>query len=224
MIVKYGAVVSSASGTLGGVTFSNRRGNPIASAKCRPCDRKTSAQVAHQLAMATAAKGWAALTAGYQFNWKLFAAKNVRQNRLGVSRQLSAYQFYLKENVLRAQVGAPLRLSPPPNGQRGIGSLDNLIFYTGGPYTLQMTPPSQDPTGYYAIYGARSSRSTCMGKKFPRLIAGIQVSGSLDVDLFTPWCAALGEMFSTEIYWLQIRYLGTFSLASAPASLTQMVF
>jgi hypothetical protein len=31
-------------------------------------------------------------------------------------------------------------------------------------------------------------------------------------------------MFSTEIYWLQIRYLGTFSLASAPASLTQMVF
>jgi len=224
MIIRYGAMIAQASGTLAGVTFSNRRGNAIAAAKSHPCDRKSEAQIAHQAAMAAAAQGWAALSGFQRFNWKLYAAQHVRQNRLGVSRRLSAFQFYLKENILRAQCGIPLRTNPPPSGQSGIGSLDGLIFYAGGPYEIALTAPANDPTGYYAFSCARSTRTLNMGKIFPRFIASYYAAPSIDVDVYTPFVEALGEPPSGEIYWLQIRYLGSFSLASPPATVTQMVF
>jgi len=224
MIVRYGALVAQASGTLSGVTFSNRRGNAIAAAKSMPCNRKTSAQIQHQAAMSAAAAGWQALSGTERFNWKLYAAQHPRQNRLGVSRRLSAFQFYLMENVLRAQIGIALRTSPPPLGQHGIGSLDGLLFSTGGPYEIAMTAPATDPTGYYVFSCARSSRTLSMGKVFPRFIAAYYADPSIDEDLYTPFLAALGEPSSGEIYWIQIRFLGTFSLASPAASLTQSVF
>lgn len=224
MIIRYGAIVSQASGTLAGITFSNRTGNAVAAAKSRPCDRKSEAQVAHQAAMSAAAKAWYALTPGQRFNWKLYAAQHVRQNRLGVSRRLSAFQFWLKENILLAQCGITLRTNPPPKGQSGIGSLDALLFSAGGPFQVALTAPTNDPTGYYILYCARSTRTMSMGKRFPRFISAHYADPSIDVDIHDAFVAALGEPVSTEIYWLQIRYVGSFSLASPPASLTQSVF
>ena len=224
MIIRYGAVVGAASGTVGAITFSNRRGNTIVSTKSQPRDQATQAQLEHRVALAKAAKAWVTITPGAMFNWKLFAARNVRQNRLGVSRQLTAYQFYIKENTLRAQIGATLRTVPPTGGQLGVGSFAGLIFYQGGPYQLDLYSPTQDPNGWYAIYGARSGRTVSFGKKFPRLVYAEHVTGSLSVDLYLEWTNIFGVMASTEIYWLGFRYLGDNSLASAPASLTQMVF
>ena len=224
MIVRYGAIVGAASGTVGAITFYNRRGNAIVGTKPMPCNRKNGAQLDHQCAMAAAAKGWAAQTPSSMFNWRLFAIRNVRQNRLGVTRQLTAYQFYIKENTLRAQIGATLHTLPPTGGQQGIGSFSSLVFYQGGPYSLELTAPTNDPNGWYAIYGARSSRTSTMGKKYPRLVYAEHVTTTLSVDLYIPWTAIFGTMPTSEIYWLAIRYLGDHSLASAPASLTQMVF
>jgi hypothetical protein len=224
MIIRYAAVVGAASGTLGAITFSNRRGNAIVSTKSTPNNQATQAQMDHRIAMARAAKGWAAQTPSAMFNWKLFAAKNVRQNRLGVTRQLSAYQFYIKENVLRAQIGATLHTIPPTLGQRGIGQFAGLIFYVGGPYQLVLNSPTSDPDGWYAIYGARSGRTVSFGKKYPRLVYAEHVTDSFNVDLYTPWTDIFGPMPSGEIYWLAVRYLGDNSIASAPASLTQIVF
>jgi hypothetical protein len=189
-----------------------------------PRNQATQAQLDHRIAMAAAAKGWSAQSTSAMFNWKLFAARNVRQNRLGVTRQLTAYQFYIKENTLRAQIGATLRTTPPTGGQRGVGSLSNLIFYVGGPYTLDMASPTSDPNGWYAIYGARSGRTVSFGKKYPRLVYAEHITGTLSIDLYTPWTDIFGPMPSGEIYWISFRYLGDNSIASAPASLTQMVF
>ena len=224
MLVRYGAIIGAASGTMGAVTFSNRKGNAVAAMKSSPLNRKTESQLEHQAAMSRAAKAWANLSFGAQFNWKLFAAKNVRKNRLGVTRQLSPYQFYLKENVLRAQIGAPLRSNPPTKGQQGVGSFAGLIFYFGGPYALEVYSPANDPNGYFAIYGAHGGKTNAIGKCYPRLIHAEHVTGALAVDLYTPWTDILGPMFSGEMYWLAWRYLGDSSLASIPASLTQSVF
>jgi hypothetical protein len=209
---------------MGAVTFSNRKGNAVASMKSSPLDRKTESQVEHQAALALAAKAWANLSYGAQFNWKLFAAKNVRQNRLGVTRQLSPYQFYLKENVLRAQIGATLRTNPPTKGQQGVGSFSSLLFSYGGPYALDLYSPLNDPDGWFVIYGSHGGKTNAIGKRYPRLVHAEHVTDSLSVDLYTPWTDILGPMFSGELYWLAWRYLGDSSLASIPASLTQSVF
>lgn len=224
MLVRYGAIIGAASGTMGAVTFSNRKGNAVAAMKSSPIDRQTAAQLDHQAAMSTAAKAWANLSFANQFNWKLFAARNVRQNRLGVTRQLSPYQFFLKENVLRAQVGAPLRTSPPPKGQSGVGSFNSLVFYDGGGYFLDISTPANDPDGYFVVYGAHGGKTNAIGKRYPRVVYSEHVNNGMNANLYTTWTDVLGPMFSGELYWIAWRYLGDYSIASAPASLTQTVF
>jgi hypothetical protein len=223
MIVKMGAVVSQASGSIGGITFSNRKGSPVCSLKGRQCDKKTDAQITHQAAHANTARAWQDLSGASRFQWNLYALKHTRLNRLGVQRKMTGYQFFMKENTLLAQIGGTLRQTPPLQGQCGAGYPAVTIFYTGGPYTLEMSPPATDTTGWYAIYGARPCKTVNTGRLFPRLVHAEYVSGYTAFDLYAPWLAVFGEMASSELYWLAMRYVGSNSLASALLSYTQVV-
>jgi hypothetical protein len=223
MIVKMGAVVSQASGSIGGLTFANRKGSPVCQLKGRQCDKKTDAQITHQAAHAATARAWQNLSGGARFQWHLYALKNTRLNRLGVQRKMTGYQFYMKENCLLRQIGGTPRTTPPLKGQCGAGYPAVTIFYAGGPYTLEMSPPATDTTGWYAIYGARPHKTVNTGRLFPRLVHAEYVSGYTVFDLFTPWTDIFGLMASSELYWLGIRYIGSNSLTSALLSYTQVV-
>lgn len=223
VIAKLGGIVTQASGSIGGVTFANKRGVTVISAKQHVPTTASAAQTQHKAAFSRAAAAWAELTTAQRLAWGLYALSHPRQNRLGVARKLTPYQFWLLENTLRAQAGIPLRTNPPRLGQSGVGSFDNLSFTAGGPYTLAMTAPATDASGYYVIYGARSTRNLSMGKRYMRFVGAYPAAPSIDQDLQPDWDPIMGTILSGEVITVAIRYLGNSSLASPTTTLTLTV-
>ena len=223
MIVRLGLIVTQASGSVGAVQFASGRAAPTVRMRPTRAAQQTPDQTAHQAAHATAAAAWSALTAAQQFAWKLYALKQVRRNRLGVVRNLTAFQLFVQQNTLRLEIGAPLFSAPPQLGGSGVGTPAFIVFTAGGTYQLTMLCPDSDPTGYYAIYGHRPHSTLRIGRLFKHLIYSAAVDTSMDVDLSPYWTAKMGPMASGEKYWLSARYLGDHSLMSAPLSLTGTV-
>jgi hypothetical protein len=215
MIVRYGTLIAQASGALGGIVLSNRRGQPTASLRPHRVARNTAPQVTQQAAAATAAHGYQNLSTASKIAWALYAAKTPRQSRLGVARKLSPFQCYVAQNTLRANIGAALRTTPPTKGMSGPGYPTSVAFSAGGPYTLELLSPSTDPTGYYVVYGHRPCSTLRIGRQFRRLVYSEHVNAAMSVDLEPYWTAIFGTMASGELYWLAVRYLGDNSLASA---------
>jgi hypothetical protein len=223
MIVRLGGMISQASGTLGALQFTSGRTAPTVKMRRVSSNQSTPDQLDHQAAHATAAAAWNALTDAHKFAWKLYALKQVRQNRLGVARQLTPFQLFMGQNTLRAQVGAPLRTGPPKYGMTGVGTPAFIGFTSGGSYRVYMIAPSTDTVGYYVIYGHRPVSTTHTGRVFKHVVYSGACTTSIDVDISATWDAKLGPMASTEKYWIAVRYLGDNSLASAPIALTGTV-
>ena len=223
MIVRLGGMITQASGSLGAIQFASGRATPVVKMRRRSSTQHTPDQLDHQAAHATAAAAWNAITDAQKFAWKLYALKQVRNNRLGMSRQLTAFQLFVQQNTLRAQIGATLRTNPPRLGMSGIGIPAFIGFTSGGSYRIYMISPTTDPDGWYVIYGHRPVSTTHTGRVFKHVVYAAAVEDSMDVDISATWAAKMGPMTASERYWIAIRYLGDNSLASAPLSLTGTV-
>jgi len=223
VIVRLGGMITQASGSLGAIQFASGRATPVVKMRRRSSTQQTPDQLEHQAAHAAAAAAWTSLIDAHKFAWKLYAIKQVRNNRLGMSRQLTAFQLFVQQNTLRAQIGATLRTNPPKLGMSGIGVPAYIGFVAGGAYTIYMLSPTTDPHGWYVIYGHRPVSTTHTGRVFKHVVYSAAVEHSMNVDISAEWAAKMGPMDASEKYWIAIRYLGDNSLASAPLTLTGTV-
>jgi len=218
MLIRFGAIIAQASGSTGAVTFANTKGAPVMRVRPQRCNRCTPDQMNQQLAYNSAIAHWKALPIGTQYAWNLYAIKNQRQNRLGQWRRLTGMQFYLKEGIIRIAHGIPAPGSPPTYGQQGIGQPTAISFTNGGPYEIDFNSPVGDPHGWYIFSGHRPMSTTSYKKPYRRVLPAFYVEHAGSFDLYSAWCAALGDMAADELYLITVRYTGSNSLTSAPAT------
>lgn len=103
------ALVTEASGSLGGMTASHNRGGPYLRARTIPVNPASAFQQAVRNAMATLVVRWSqTLTALQRTGWETYADNVETTDTLGDKRKATALDWYLAGNVPRLQ----LSLSP----------------------------------------------------------------------------------------------------------------
>ena len=127
------ALITSASGSIGGMTASHNKGGQYFRARTIPTDPATAAQVQIRNAQAQIAARWNDILTQLQRDaWNVYAANVTLPNPLGDQRNVSGIAMYSRSNVIRLQVDlavvddAPTIFSLPPFSDPSIAAFDAL--------------------------------------------------------------------------------------------------
>lgn len=110
------ALLTSASGSIGGMTASRNPGGLYLRSRVIPTNPSTPLQADVRLALAELAADWTTnLTAANRLSWKTFAKNVPVKNSLGDNIIISALAWYIKANAPRVRLGstAPVVNSAP---------------------------------------------------------------------------------------------------------------
>lgn len=126
MLIK-SALITSASGSIGGLTASHNRGGQYFRARAIPTNPNSEAQVAVRTAMANLVARWKdVLTVGQRDAWRTYAENTVVTNPVGDIVTMTGQNAYLRGNVARVRAG----LSPIDDGPTTFGLPDlNPVEY-----------------------------------------------------------------------------------------------
>lgn len=115
--------MTSASGSIGGTTFSHNRFGMYTRARRVPVNPNTTAQQLARNSLATASAAWRALTAPQRAAWEAYAAATPVTNSLGQTVFLSGAQQYVASASFFLQVNGGAVTDAPTNpGRIAIGS------------------------------------------------------------------------------------------------------
>lgn len=121
MLVKFGAGILGASGSIGGTTFARNAGGSYARQRTKPVNPNTPRQqTARAIISALVAEFGLTLTAAQRSAWAVYADAISVVNRLGESIKLSGYNHFIRSNSVILQCGGsmvadgPTDLTLPP--------------------------------------------------------------------------------------------------------------
>ena len=116
------ALLTSASGSLGGVTASHNRGGLYLRARVIPVDPATPSQLQAREAMTNTAGDWALLSEDDRMSWMSYAQRILMTGPLGDSVQLSGQQMYVRSKIAAARLNefaGFVRLTVPDSAPAG---------------------------------------------------------------------------------------------------------
>lgn len=106
-IVKLGGGVATASGSIGGTTFSRNRGGPYIRTRAVPVNPGTTYQQTVRALVAELTSRWLnTLTAAQRAAWDTYAENVELPNPLGDPRNVGGLAMYVRSNVSRLQASA----------------------------------------------------------------------------------------------------------------------
>jgi len=141
--IEYGAMVGSASGSVGGTVFSRNRYGTYMRRKGIPVNPDTAKQQNVRAALAGVSASWRGLTAAQRLQWSTWAANNPIVDRMGNAQVLAGNAAYIQLNTRIVLTGEPGITAPPVTagpdvlatmtltGDIGIGTSE--IAYTATP-------------------------------------------------------------------------------------------
>ncbi len=98
-IVQLGPIIGRISGNVGGASFANARGTTILRKSRRSSFNGSIAQGPPQVKIGVLARIWADKSSLDQDAWRAAATRITFPNRLGIQRNISGYQYFLKINM-----------------------------------------------------------------------------------------------------------------------------
>lgn len=103
------ALVTQASGSVGGATFSRNRGGMYIRARSIPVNTQTAFQQAVRNNLAQLASSWGnTLTQAQRFAWETYAENTPLVDSLGEPRNVGGMPMYIRGNTPRLQAGLPV--------------------------------------------------------------------------------------------------------------------
>jgi len=129
-IIRFGALIVGARGTLGGATLSANASSTYAKAWARPSNRQSQTQTAHRAALGTLATLYRDLTPSQQSAWATYASDPAQQlvNQLGETYYASAFNWFTSINLALRSAGAADRSDPPSLPTPPAPVLSSLIY------------------------------------------------------------------------------------------------
>ena len=98
-LVKYGAGVVQASGSIGGTTFSRNRFGNYMRAKTKPVNPASAGQGEVRTSMSFLVEAWnATLTAAQRIAWNSYGSAVAMKNRLGETIYLTGFNHFIRAN------------------------------------------------------------------------------------------------------------------------------
>jgi len=204
-IFQTGSIVGSISGNVDGVNFANPRGSKVVRKARRRVAAASNIQSRRQSDLSIVQHSWQSLDDDDRQAWHTFVADHQFPNRLGISRNLTAYQFYLKFNLSRILVlgsTADLPLYSPDIANSGTPTFVSDLI-TG--IILDFPDESGSESVHVNVYGRNLYRTTA--------IAFSNSSTYLDsfdpgipgtIDLTIPWGAKFGAPVEDQFIYARV--------------------
>jgi len=107
-------VISAASGSIAGITYSRNRGGNYQRARAVPTNPNTPRQQGVREALGSLSNSWNnTLTGAQRDAWNLYAANTPVIDPLGQSIKLSGFNMFVRTNTVTALAGLPLLAGAP---------------------------------------------------------------------------------------------------------------
>ena len=146
-IIIPGAMVSQASGRIGGTIFSRNRGGAYVRNGSIPTTVTTPFAQLIKSVTAAQSQAWAGLDAAVQEQWREWATQNPVINRLGQSRTLSGHQAFVQINGRLVYAGFAALVSPPI-GEAPAPFVPGTVTFVDAPLSLKVAfTPTPATTG-----------------------------------------------------------------------------
>lgn len=113
-------IISAASGSSAGNTFSHNNGGLYIRARATPTNPNSTKQQAQRAALGAANAGWAALTDAQRTLWNDYAAATSWTDKLGQSITVTGHQAYVRWASVRSRLGESIAVAPA-GGTSGFG-------------------------------------------------------------------------------------------------------
>ncbi len=142
------ALLTQASGSVGGITFSRNRGGMYIRSRAIPTDPSTLFQQEVRTAMINAVSRWSSsLTDDERDDWGVYASLVTLQGPLGDPITVSGFNMFVRTNVARLQSGLPFAFDAPT--QFNLGDAGVVSFAASA--TLNIVTVTFDNTQEWAI-------------------------------------------------------------------------
>ncbi len=207
-------LLSQASGSLAGLTFSHTRGSKYVKARTTPTNPNSQRQGIVRTAMGILAPYWGTeLTQTERDAWRLYAANVPTTNALGETIHLTGQQHFIRINVPRIQIGEAILDTAPTIFDLGTFTAPTIQSIASTPQDIELNFNNGDDwaiadDGFMIVYGGRP---TSPGQRFFRgpwrfagIIEGAVVPPGTPQDIPSPWFIT-----TDEIMWVKIRVMQT---------------
>lgn len=122
-------VLTQASGSVGGMTYTRTRSGLTIRARSMPINPRTTGQQEVRNIVSALSGRWAStLTETQREQWAVYASNVAMKNRLGDTIFLSAMPMYIRCNTPRMQIGNPPKDTAPTSMTVGDPILEGTIF------------------------------------------------------------------------------------------------
>lgn len=157
MLVKFGAGIIEARGSIAGMTFSRNKSGAYARARVKPVNPNTARQDQVRAALALLTARWSqTLTIAQRTAWNLYASSVSMMNGLGEAIHLSGFNHYIRSNSFRATYAK----TPVDDGPVifELPAQDPTFDISGGEVAQQLTVSFDDTmdwdneTGGFLVY------------------------------------------------------------------------
>lgn len=128
-------IISAASGSIAGATFSRNRGGMYMRARSIPVNTQTTRRDAIRAAFAAASNDWRfALTAAQRGDWTSYAEASPMTDQFGDEKILTGQQMFMRSAVLRLQMGLAIVANAPsvPGFGRPVDNFSTAEINIGG--------------------------------------------------------------------------------------------
>lgn len=207
-------IVSQASGSLAGLTFSHTRGSKYVKSRSTPTNPNSQRQGIVRVAMGVLAPYWGQeLTEAERDAWRLYAANVPSTNALGETIHLTGQQHFMRINIVRIQIGEAILDAAPiiyDLGTFTAPTIDSLVA-AGNEINIafnEIDDWADNDDGFMIIYGGRP---TSTGQDFYRgpwrlagAIPGVLGGPGSPYQLTSAWPLA-----TAQIMWVKIRVMQT---------------
>lgn len=201
------ALVTAASGKVGGMVASRNKGGQYFRALAIPTNPNTAQQQAVRASMGNLAQRWRTLTDFQQLLWNVYAANVTVVDVLGDAINLSGFNMYLRSNIPRVTLSLPIVDNAPSIfdlGDVGTISMDTASAATQN-FAFNFTDTDawvDEDDSALLVYVSRPQNSSISYFKGPYRYAG-QVDGDGTTPPTTPATISFpfGVAVGQKVFW-----------------------
>lgn len=212
--IKFGMMMTDASGKLGGHVFSKNRGGSYIRTKVTPSNPQSSAQMNVRGIFASISSGWSSLTESARNSYRNFVADYAKTDIFGDLRNPSGKSLYQRLNQNLAISGQTLLAQCVAPSEVPFANMVSAICSIAG--TSFDIDTAGDTTGSKVVVWATPSLS--QGKKFVknslRQISVVNGAAALNADIFTDYVAKFGTPVVGANVYIGVRVINANGQAS----------
>lgn len=212
--IKFGMMMTDASGKLGGHVFSKNRGGSYIRTKVTPSNPQSSAQMTVRGIFASISSGWSSLTESARNSYRNFVADYAKTDIFGDLRNPSGKSLYQRLNQNLAISNQPLLAQCVAPSEVPFANMVSAICSIAG--TTFDVETSGDTTGSKVVVWATPSLS--QGKKFVknslRQISVVDGDTALETNVFADYVAKFGTPIAGANVYIGVRVINANGQAS----------